>query len=89
MHNAFQEVTHKALGGLITRIHFNLDGIRDPVASADSAAQGLARQRPAGLPVNWSAVGLTNAELDAIRNDPILLQLTTFYRNGNPVPSPF
>ena len=75
--------------GQITRIHFNLDGISDPVASADIAAQGLGLQQAAGLPVNWSAVGLTNAELDAIRSNPKLLQLTVFYRDGNLVPSPF
>jgi hypothetical protein len=89
MHNAFGEVVQRALAGQVTRIHFNLDGIGDPVASADFAAQGLAAQRTAGLPVDWAAVGLTNAELNAIRSDPTLLQLTTFYRQGNPVASPF
>jgi hypothetical protein len=89
MHRAFADVAQKALLGQIARIHFNLDGIRDPVASADAAAQGLARQQAAGLPIDWSAVGLTNAELNAIRGEPKLLQLTIFYRNGNPVPSPF
>jgi hypothetical protein len=89
MHKAVEEVVQKALSGQVTQIHFNLDGIRDAVASADFAAQGLARQQAAGLPVNWAAVGLTNAELHAIRSDPALLQRTTFYRNGNPVASPF
>jgi hypothetical protein len=89
MHKAVEEVARKALAGQITRIHFNLDGISDPVGSADSAAQGLARQQAAGGPVNWSAVGLTNAELHTIRSDPRLLQITIFYRNGHPVPSPF
>ncbi len=89
MHRAFEEVATKALRGQITRFHFNLDGISNAVASADLAAQGLAQQQAAGLAVNWSAVGLTNAELNAIRSEPKLLQVTTFYRNGNPVPSPF
>jgi hypothetical protein len=89
MHRAFAEVARKALLGQIARIHFNLDGIRDPLASAESAAQALARQQAAGLPVDWSVVGLTNAELHAIRSEPGLLQRTTFYRNGTPVPLPF
>jgi hypothetical protein len=89
MHLAVEEIARKALAGQITRFHFNLDGIRDPLRSADYAAHGPALQQAAGLPVNWSVVGLTNAELHAIRSDPQLLTLTTFYRNGNPVPSPF
>jgi hypothetical protein len=89
MHQAVEEVAQKARSRQLTRTHFNLDGIGDPVASADSAAQGLARQQAAGLSVNWATVGLTNAELNAIRSDPTLLQITTFYRNGRPVPSPF
>jgi hypothetical protein len=89
MHQAVAEVAQKARSGQLTRIHFNRDGINDPVASADSAAQGLAHQQAAGWPVNWAAVGLTNAELNAIRSDPTLLQMTTFYRQGHPVPSPF
>jgi hypothetical protein len=89
MHAAFAEVAQQAALGQISGIHFNLDGISDPVASADAAAQALAGQQAAGLPVNWSLVGLTNAELDAIRSDPALLALTTFYRHGSSVPSPF
>jgi hypothetical protein len=89
MHRAFAEVAQKALLGQVARIHFNLDGIRDPLVSAESAARGLARQQAAGLPVDWSVVGLTNAELNAIRGEPKLLDMTTFYRNGTPVPSPF
>jgi hypothetical protein len=50
---------------------------------------GLAGQQAAGLPVNWMVVGLTNAELNAIRDDPQLLRITIFYRQGSPVPSPF
>jgi hypothetical protein len=53
-----------------------------------SAAQGRARQQAADWPVNWAAVELTNGELHAIRSDPILLPMTTFYRQGHPVPSP-
>jgi hypothetical protein len=45
MHKAVAEILQKALSGQATPIHFNLDGIRDPVASADFAAQELARQR--------------------------------------------
>jgi hypothetical protein len=41
------------------------------------------------MPVDWSIAGLTNAELTVIRSDLQLLQITTFYRNGKPVPSPF
>jgi hypothetical protein len=89
MHLAVGEVAQKVLSGQLTQIHFNLEGIADPVASADLAAQGLARQQAAGLPINWTAVGLTNAELNTIRSDPSLLQRTTFYRKGHPVPSPF
>jgi hypothetical protein len=89
MHLAIEEVAQKVLSGELTQIHFNLDGITDPVASADLAARGLAGQQAAGLPVNWAAVGLTNAELNTIRGDPTLLRLTTFYRNGQPVPSPY
>src|SRR5438132_4090008 len=47
MHKAVLELAQKALSGQVTRLHFNLDGIRDPVVSADSAAQGLARQQAA------------------------------------------
>jgi hypothetical protein len=89
MHNAVEEVAQKARSGQLIAIHFNLDGISNPVASADFAAQGLARQQAAGLPVNWAAVGLTNAELNAIRDDPTMLQITAFYLNGKLVPSPF
>src|SRR6478672_10411441 len=34
MHKVFEEVAQQVLAGLVTRIHFNLDGIHDPVASA-------------------------------------------------------
>jgi hypothetical protein len=77
------------MGGQITQIHFNLDGISDPLASADSAAQGLARQQAAGSPLDWSVVGLTNAELNSTRSEPKLLQMTVFYRNGTVVRPPF
>ncbi len=89
MHKVFEETAQKALAGVVSRIHFNLESIDDPVASADVAAQGLVHRQALGLPVDWSTVGLTNAELDTIRNDPQLLALTTFYRDGVPVPSPF
>src|SRR5438132_12243556 len=58
MHKAVAEVTQKAMSGQVSQVHFNLDGISDPVASADFAAGGLARQRAAGLPVNWSVARL-------------------------------
>jgi hypothetical protein len=89
MHKVFEEMAQRVFTGFVTRIHFNLDGIQDPVASADGAARGLRHQHAAGLTIDWSAVGLTNAELHAIRNDPRLLSVTTFYRQGGPVPSPF
>src|SRR5229473_1740838 len=47
MHKAMEEVTQKVMLGQITQVYFNLDGISDPVASADSAAQGLAYQQAA------------------------------------------
>src|SRR5439155_9849231 len=37
MHKVFEEVAQQVVAGCITRIHFNLDGIHDPVASADTA----------------------------------------------------
>jgi hypothetical protein len=89
MHKVFEEVSQQARVGFVTRMHFNLDGINDPVASADAAARGLSGRQALGLPTDWSAVGLTNAELNAIRNDPQLLSITTFYRNGVAVTSPF
>lgn len=71
--SAFREVATKA-----RRIHFNLDGIPDPVAAADQGqAYGF-------LPGN-----VTNAELHAVRNDPNWLRKTVLYRGGTPVPSPF
>jgi hypothetical protein len=89
MHKVFEEVAQQVHAGLVTRIHFNLDGIHDPVASADRAARGLMYQHTSGLPIDWSAVGLTNAELNAIRGDPRLLSITTFYRQAGTVSSPF
>jgi hypothetical protein len=89
MHRAFDEMAQNARLGRVTAIHFNLDGIKDPVVSADVAAQSLLRQQVLGLPVNWPVMGLTNAKLNAIRSDPDLLQMTTFYRSGKPVSSPF
>jgi len=89
MHKVFEEVAQQVVAGCITRIHFNLDGIHDPVASADRAAHGLMHQHVAAWRIDWSAMGLTNAELNAIRSDPQLLSITTFYRQGSPVLSPF
>jgi hypothetical protein len=89
MHEAFEEMVQKVISGQVTRIHFNLDGISDPLASADFAKSSLEAQLSAGLPVSWMSVGLTNAELNAIRNDPQLLRITVFYRQGKVVPSPF
>jgi hypothetical protein len=89
MHKVFEDLVQQIRTGSVTWIHFNLDGINDPVACAEYAAQGLARKSGAGLPLDWSLVGLTNAELNALRNDPQVLSLTTFYRQGSPVLSPF
>lgn len=89
MHKMFEQMAQQARAGVVSAMHFNLDGIHDPVASADAAAQALAQQRSQGLPLDWSKVGLTNAELEAIRSDPQLLAMTMFYRLGLPVLSPF
>ncbi len=63
-----------------TRIHFNLDGIADPVAFADS-----------GVGVNpVTGFGrLTAWELNEIRHTPEAWSRITFYRNGKAVPNPF
>ena len=34
MHEAFEDMVQKVISGQVTRIHFNLDGISDPLASA-------------------------------------------------------
>jgi hypothetical protein len=59
-------------------IHFNLDGIRDPVRSANR-----------GQSSGFVAGNLTNAELNAIRSEKELLAKTLFYRNDAVVGSPF
>src|SRR5437867_9432021 len=60
------------------RIHFNLEGIADPVLAADS-----------GRRFGFVAGNMTNAELEAIRSASELLHKTIFYAGGAVVASPF
>jgi RHS repeat-associated protein len=58
-------------------IHFSLDGIPNPKAAAQAGAAGFTRDN------------MTNAELNIVSKNPDLLAKTTFYRDGDPVDSPF
>jgi hypothetical protein len=65
--------------GSTTRISVNLDGIDDPVASAQAGAQ-----------VDPSRFeGLTNWELHQISQSPDAWNRITFYRGGRVVGNPF
>ncbi len=60
------------------KIHFDLSGIPDAKAAAAEGAR-----------TGWQYNNLTNAELNLIKNNPDLLNKTTFYRNGKVIPNPF
>ncbi|MEV5977086.1 DUF6531 domain-containing protein [Streptomyces sp. NPDC052114] len=66
--------------GSNARIHFNLDGISDPVASARSGEN----VNPAN-----DFEGLTNWELYQARESPHAWDRIKWYRDGDTVPNPF
>ena len=74
--NRFGRAFHQAVDRA-EDIRFSLDGIDDVGAAVRAGRRGFA-------PGNF-----TNAELHYIANNPAARAKTTFYRNGQPVRSPF